>query len=59
MSEKKRILIVDDNHAIHEDIKHIISAVNSETRDSEILALEEELFDDKKSQEKQNYGWGN
>ncbi len=52
MSGKKRILIVDDNQAIHEDIKHILSDVNAETKDSETMALEEELFDDKKFQEK-------
>ncbi len=46
MPYKKRILIVDDNHAIHEDIKHILSAVSLESKDTETIALEEELFNE-------------
>ncbi len=47
MSEqKKRILIVDDNQAIHEDLKGILCLTYSDTKDSEMIALEDELFND-------------
>lgn len=42
----KRILIVDDNPSIHDDLKHILVAEKQIDRSSETLALEKELFDD-------------
>jgi serine phosphatase RsbU (regulator of sigma subunit) len=42
---KKRILLVDDNAAIHEDFKHILTAGRS-SPDDEKATLEHELFSD-------------
>lgn len=44
--ENKRILIVDDNQAIHEDLKHILANKVSSAFDEETQALENELFSD-------------
>jgi CheY-like chemotaxis protein len=44
MSEYYRILIVDDNHAIHEDFKKILQRVDEEA-DADFLQLETLLFD--------------
>ena len=41
---KKRILIVDDNEAIHEDIHNILDAKPRRSKDSETKMLEQELF---------------
>ncbi len=43
--ESKRILIVDDNESIHEDIHNILKARDSK-KDAETELLEEELFGD-------------
>ncbi len=46
MSERKRILIVDDNQSIHEDIKQILCVKQPTAINREIMALEDELFSD-------------
>lgn len=43
MENKNRILLVDDNEAIHEDIEAILSS-HQANGDSELLQLEDELF---------------
>ncbi|MBD3419173.1 MAG: response regulator [Chitinivibrionales bacterium] len=43
---EKRILLVDDNAAIHEDFKHILSPA-AKDKDTETRFLEEELFGEK------------
>lgn len=45
MEKYKRILIVDDNKSIHDDIKAILDGSQSKQQTT-ILALEDELFDD-------------
>ncbi len=42
----KRILIVDDNQAIHEDLKQVLSFGAGTFLDKEATALEEDLFSD-------------
>lgn len=42
--ETKRILIVDDNESIHEDIHNVLGSKAKRKKDSETVALEEELF---------------
>lgn len=50
MTEKsKRILLVDDNIAIHEDFKQILKVENIQ-KDVEQIALENDLFHDKKGE---------
>lgn len=44
MEHKNRILLVDDNESIHEDIESILSSHQIDT-DDELLELESELFD--------------
>ncbi len=47
MSKKtRRILIVDDNHSIHEDLKAILIHKNLSEKDIETKKLETELFDE-------------
>ena len=41
-TENRRILIIDDNRAIHEDFKKILGP--DQTSDSGLLALEDALF---------------
>ena len=41
---KKRILIVDDNEAIHEDIHNILDTRPRRSKDYETKMLEQELF---------------
>ncbi len=53
-TEKKRILIVDDNQAIHEDLKHILGHKVSAAYDEETQALENELFSDKSEDDVQS-----
>jgi signal transduction histidine kinase len=43
MNNRQRILLVDDNEAIHEDIELIIS-INKNKTDKELRQLEDELF---------------
>ena len=52
MSEhrQKRILLVDDNAAIHEDFKNLLN-MNLSKKDSETISLEEDLFGSGWSQE--------
>jgi CheY-like chemotaxis protein len=45
MDRKHKILVVDDNKSIHEDIRSVLVATPS-SHDDELLALEESLFDD-------------
>ncbi len=45
-SAPNRILIVDDNPAIHEDLKEVLCPNKLTTIDEETTALEEELFSD-------------
>lgn len=45
MKSKKRILLVDDNIAIHEDFKQILNSDNK-IKDIERLVLEHDLFND-------------
>ncbi len=53
MSEKsKRILLVDDNAAIHEDFKQILKTENVQ-KDAEQIVLERELFDDADSKDEE------
>ncbi len=42
----RRILVVDDNRAIHEDFKKILVAAPGEAAAADLSALERELFDD-------------
>lgn len=49
-----RILIVDDNENIHEDIKYILSPHHANSMDSEIQSLKDELFGDESSDNKKN-----
>jgi len=44
--DKRRILIVDDNPSIHDDLKHILIPKKLTAMDAETIALESELFDD-------------
>lgn len=47
MAEKKmRILLVDDNAAIHDDFKQILNAKKMQNTDQEKLSLEQDLFAD-------------
>jgi diguanylate cyclase len=49
-----RILIVDDNENIHEDIKYILSQHNTNMLDTEMQSLKDELFGDEDSEDKNN-----
>lgn len=47
MDEREsRILIVDDNKDIHEDIKNILSPAQAKYKDSEVQSLRDDLFGD-------------
>ncbi len=50
IKNRKRILIVDDNISIHEDLKHILNVQNRD-EDSDLASFEKDLFG-----EKLNYG---
>jgi len=43
-AEKKRLLIVDDNPSIHEDLKHVLQPQKSISLKKSTLTLEKELF---------------
>ncbi len=45
---KRRILIIDDNHAIHDDFRKIL---NHDSADEEVLAAEQALFGESTSRE--------
>ncbi|REL24618.1 hybrid sensor histidine kinase/response regulator [Rhodohalobacter sp. SW132] len=51
MGEKRRILVVDDNEAIHKDIESILKSTASSS-DSELENFEDELFGEEYSAEK-------
>jgi CheY-like chemotaxis protein len=48
MNLNRRILLVDDNIAIHEDFKQILN-INNKVKDIETIVLEQELFTDNES----------
>ncbi len=50
---KKRILLVDDNKAIHEDFKKILHSEKNQIKKQEFDHLEQELFGAKKEEEKE------
>jgi len=43
MKNRQRILLVDDNEAIHEDIESILS-INRNNSDMELRQMEDDLF---------------
>ncbi len=51
-NKQKRILIVDDNQAIHEDVHNILGHSSQKDKDPETIALEDELFSDDEDRDK-------